>query len=318
VPRPFFQSTAEDLVASIEAVVVHGKGTSPQFVAEFADIPLDRAKNALKLAEEMGFVTDNAGDYSAASPLCSLLVSPKLYQKAAALRVVLETYEPFVVFRLRLRTAVFAHQAAQQTKVALNLNEHRDVIKDTLISLGTYSQALKTEGGGLYVPADDVIENYVLTLAQACKDIAAAEARIRLQMGDAAADLVSRDEVLIPLANALLKAAAGDANGAVTVAGNAVESYLEKLAARKGVVVAGAHGINAKLEKFSQANSLPKKVIAVGKYLGNVRNAADHGIDTEVGTVWIIQESTGTEFVYVACSFISGATAHEKGQPPRI
>ena len=28
---------------------------------------------------------------------------------------------------------------------------------------------------------------------------------------------------------------------------------------------------------------MPKKLAAVGKYLGHVRNAADHGVDTEVG-----------------------------------
>ncbi len=174
--------------------------------------------------------------------MSGLLVTPKLSQKAAALRVVLESYEPFAVFRRRLQATDTAHQAAQQTGTVLNLNEHRDVIKDTLISLGTYSQALKTEGGGVYVPGDEAISNHIFALAQTCKETAAAEARIRVQIGDAAAELVSREEVLIPLANALLKAAASDANGAVTIAGNAVESYLEKLAARTSVNVVGATG----------------------------------------------------------------------------
>jgi hypothetical protein len=319
VPRPFSHSTAEDVIASIEAVVVNGKDTAPDFVAEFIDVPIDRAKNALKLAVDMKFLSENASKFSVASPLCGLLLTPKLKQKAAALRVVLETYEPFTTFRYRLKATEFAHQAAQQTKVALDLDEHRDVIKDTLISLGTYSGALGTEGGGVYVSTDDAVENHLLSLAQSCRDTAAAEARVRVQIGDAASELVSREEVLVPLANALLKAAAGDAQGAVTIAGNAVESYLEKLAIRMGGVnLAGANGINAKLDKFSQAGKLPKKLVAVGKYLGNVRNAADHGLDADIGAVWIIQESTGTEFVFAACSFISAATAREKTQPPRI
>lgn len=317
MPRQFFQSTAEDVIAAIEAVVFNGKDTTPDFAAQFTDIPADRAKNALKLAVDMGFLTENAGKFSVTSPLCGLLITPKLNQKAAALRIALETYEPFVVFRHRLKATDFAHQAAQQTKVSLDLGEHRDVVKDTLISLGTYSGALGTEGGGVYVPTDEAIGNDVLLMAQSCKDIAAAEARIRLQIGEAG-EVVSREEVLIPLANALLKAAAGDARNAVVLAGNAVESYLVELAARVGVTLAGAPGINAKLDKFSQANKLPKKLIGVGKYLGNVRNAADHGIDAEVGAAWNILESTGTEFVFVACSFVAAATINERGQPPRI
>jgi hypothetical protein len=202
----------------------------------------------------------------------------------------------------------------------LDLNEHRDIIKDTLISLGTYSHALDTEGGGLFVPADEAIENRLLSLAQACGDVVSAEARIRVQMGDSAANIVARNEVFLPLANALLKAASGDGRGAVVLAGNAVESYLEALAVRiGGVNMAAAAGLNAKLDRFATANALPKKLIAVGKYLGNVRNAADHGLgDPDVNAPWSIQESTGTEFVYVACSFISAVTATEQGQPPRI
>lgn len=248
-----------------------------------------------------------------------MFILPSAPPKIAALRVALESYEPFVLFRTRLKSTDFPSEAARQTRAVLDLNEHRDIIKDTLISLGTYSHALDTEGGGLFVPADDAIENRLLALAQACGDVMAAEARIRVQMGDAAADRVARNEVFLPLANALLRAASGDARGAVLLSGNAVESYLEALAARLGTVnVAGAAGINAKLDRFSAVNALPRKLIAVGKYLGHVRNAADHGIDPDVNASWTIQESTGMEFVYVACSFISSVTARENGQAPRI
>jgi hypothetical protein len=322
VPRAFFQSTAEDVVASIEAVVVYGKPTTVAFVAQFADVPQDRAENALKLAKDLGFLSVNAtGEYSGSGPLSRMFIAPSAPPKIAALRVALESYEPFALFRTRLKATVgVPSEAARQTKAALDLTEHRDIIKDTLISHATYSHALDTEGGGLFVPANDPIENQLLTLAQACGDVVAAEARIRLQMGDAAADLVARNEVFLPLANALLRAASGDATGAVVLAGNSVESYLEALAVRiGGVNLTGAAGLNAKLERFATANALPKKLVAVGKYLGNIRNAADHGLgDPDVTAPWTIQESTGTEFVFVACSFINAVTAREQGLPPKI
>jgi len=249
-----------------------------------------------------------------------MFIAPNSPPKIAALRIALENYEPFVLFRTRLKATDFPAEAARQTKVVLDLTGHRDIIKDTLISLGTYSHALDTEGGGLFIPADDAIENRLLALAQACRNVVAAEARIRVQMGDAAAELVSRNDVFLPLANALLKAASGDSSGAVVLAGNAVESYLEGLAARiGGVNLTGAAGLNAKLDRFSAASALPRKLIQVGKYLGHIRNAADHGLgDPDVNAPWSIQESTGTEYVYVACSFISAVTAKEQGQPPRI
>jgi hypothetical protein len=321
VPRAFFQSTAEDVIAAVEAVIVNGKPTTIDFAAQFIDVPHDRAENALKLAVDLGFLSVNGnGDFTGSGPLSQMFIASTPPPKIAALRVALESYEPFVVFRTRLKTTDFPAEAARQTKVLLDLDAHRDLIKDTLISLGTYSHALDTEGGGLFIPANDPIENRLLALAQACGDVVAAEARIRVQLGNAGAELVARNEVFLPLANALLKAASGDARGAVVLAGNAVESYLEALAARiAGVNLAGAAGLNAKLERFATANALPKKLISVGRYLGNIRNAADHGLgDPDVTAPWTIQESTGMEFVYVACSFISAVTAKEQGQPPRI
>ena len=328
MPRPFFQSTADYVVASVEAVVANGAPTPVAFVSDFADIPAALTQEALNLAVDLGLLTENGGSYSPASPLCVLLATPNLALKAAVLRIVLESYEPFVTFRRRLVATDLAATAAQQTKTALTLTAHRDEIKETLVSLGTYSHALESQGGGRYQPSDVPVANQLLQIAQGCVDIASAEARIRQHMGDGAADSVSRDEVLVPLATALLQAGAGDGKMAVVLAGNAVESYLLALGGRLGVVaVAAAPGINAKLDRLAPAagaaalvppNALPKKLIFMGKFLGHTRNAADHGVDPEVGAAWQIQPSTGLEFVYVACSFISAVHERERGHAPRI
>jgi hypothetical protein len=137
-------------------------------------------------------------------------------------------------------------------------------------------------------------------------------------MGQEVASSLSREEVIIPLADGLLRANSGDSRGAVLTGGNAVESYLDSMASTLGVSISGATGINAKLDKFQQAGSLPKKLIYVGKYLGNVRNAADHGIDPEIAASWNIRRSTGLEFIYVACSFIAATSARARGKPPEI
>jgi hypothetical protein len=116
----------------------------------------------------------------------------------------------------------------------------------------------------------------------------------------------------------LLRARGNDGRGAVVSAGNAVESYVADLAGRVGVGLAGATGINAIIDRLDQANTLPKKLVFVGKYLGHVRNAADHGVDPDVGASWLIQSSTGTEYVFVACSFLRSTRARELGRPPQV
>jgi hypothetical protein len=55
--------------------------------------------------------------------------------------------------------------------------------------------------------------------------------------------------------------------------------------------------------------------VEAAKYLGQVRNAADHGVDVdpEVGAVWHIQRTTSVQYVFVACSFIASALERETG-----
>jgi hypothetical protein len=318
MPRNFSPATAEQVVAAVEAVFVTGKCTGADLVARYCDIPAERATSALKLATDLGLLADSSGTYTATSPLCRVLCSPKETHRAAALRIVLDSYAPFIFFRDRLPASPLASTAAHQTRIALDLDAHRDEIKDTLTSLGTYSQALLEEGGGLYRISGVAPDHQLLALAEAASDAASAEARIREQLSAQVANALSRDQVIVPLADALRRAAGGDPAGAVQAAGNAVESFLIEVGARTGANLTGATGLNAKVDRLVTHGLLPKKVASVGKYLGNIRNAADHGIDSDVGAAWIIRSNSGIEYVFVCCTFIAICRLRELGGPFEI
>jgi hypothetical protein len=226
---------------------------------------------------------------------------------------VLEDYPPFLQFRERLLATADASTASRQVKQLLDLTPHQDDVKETLLSLGQYSQALVAEGGGAYRPREDAATYALLELAKGCESDAAAEQMIRLRLGPRAIERISREDVVVPLATAAQRAKAGDGRGAVVSAGNAVESYLDAYATRVGVSVAGKHGLNAKADELAQNNRLPKKLLNVSKYLGHVRNAADHGIDAEVAAPWNIRPNTGLEYVFVACSFVAALNERELG-----
>ncbi len=315
---PFHSATAEQVVSAADAVGANGGKADAPFVEAFADLPSVQATKALDLACELGLLANSGGTYSTASPLCRFLATTALSAKAAALRVVLEDYEPFHFFRLRLAATASTTDAAKQTKARFDFSEHHEAIKDTLISLGTYTHALVAEGGGRYLPAEASSGNAMDDLLAGCADAAAAEAQVAIQLGDEAMAFVDRGEVVQPLANALLRAS-DDSRGAVVEAGNALESFLVGLASAAGVSLQGATGINSKIDKLSPAQ-IPKKQAAVGKYLGNVRNAADHGVDPDVNASWTIRYATGPEFVSVTCSFIAAATARHlrPNDPPEI
>ncbi len=172
------------------------------------------------------------------------------------------------------------------------------------------------------MPESETLEDSLREVADQCDDIASAEARVRMQLGDEASAAVSREDVIIPLTTAFLKAKGGDSVGAVVSAGNAIESFLDELAVAKGVNVIGASGINARLDKFQgPPRLLARKIDKVGRYLGHIRNAADHGTgDPDVNNAsWLVRKSTGLEYVFVACSFVlTSWRLHLGHSPPEI
>ncbi len=314
MPRSFSQSTAELTVQVAEAVCINQE-CEIQFIQDFCDLSGAQATSALELALDIGLVANDGGNYKPESPLIRFLCTPDESKKAAILRILLESYLPFIKFRERLLATDSADIAAQQTKVMLDLDAHREEIKDTLISLGTYAKAIQSEGGGRYISNDSTLTNQLHDIAQSCADLAESEACIRTEIGDYS-ETLDRGEVIHPLSSALLKARNNQPTEAVAEAASAIESYLARLATRMGVNLTGATGLNSRLDKFRTNNILPKKIVEAGKYLGQIRNAADHGvdIDPDVSAEWNILDSTGIQYVFVACSFIRSCGSRENNE----
>jgi hypothetical protein len=314
------QTTAEHVMGAVEAIVVNGGPTTVDVVAEFLDATAANATAALEMAVELGLLSQNGNNFAVLSPLCRFTAIPE--QKAALLRILIESYKPFTVFRERLLATADLNGAAKATKIVCVLPAHRDVVKDTLISLGTYSRALVPEGGGNYQLEAASLVNALQVVASACKDMTAAEGRIRSQLGPVAEVVLApqRDTVIVPLADALVRANNRDGAGAVQAAGNAVESHIAAMAGRMGVNIAGANGIIEKLNRFGAApRRLPRKLMHIGTYLGAIRNAADHGPDADINNQsWQVRDATGLEYVFVACSFIAATLGSERNDPPEI
>jgi hypothetical protein len=311
MPQLNHQTTAEHIVGCVDATISFSRAISSLEVAGFLDIQERQAEAALEVATELRLLRKSGLNFEIDSPLCRFLATSSQNIKAAILRIVLESYEPFTNFRQRFQTTLDLSIAARQTKAQLSLGASRDEVKDTLVSLGTFSQALLPAGGGQYNILSSLLPDVFADIAGQAIDFDAAAQRIRVQLGGVASAAVDEASVITPLADALIRARNKDGRGAVLEAGNAVESYITNLATIAGVALGNATGLGSKLDKFAQpVMSLPKKLIAVGKYLSNVRNAADHGLDSEIGKMWEITDSTGLEFVFVACTFIRTTTAH--------
>ena len=311
MPRPFHQATAEQVVIVSEAVVSLSGGNSTT-IAALTDLPTETAVNALNLASDMGLLSENDGQFTIESPLCRLLRTPQDGEKAAILRVTIESYEPFLVFREEHEATDNVTDAAKRTQVKLDLDCHREQVKETLLSLATYSGALTAGQGNTYERDARGLTALLDELAAGSREVAEATLTIREELGDAAAH-VDHDQVLSHLVAGLRHAAASNGREAVLQAGIAVENFLSHTAAHHGTNVADAYGINAKMYRLKNDGHYPPKLLNVCKYVGHVRNAADHGADADIGAPWDIPAQTGRNYAFVATMLIRSILSHRYG-----
>lgn len=311
-----YRTTAEHIIGATDAALQKKDGVDEALVAQFLGITDDYARNALCMAEQLGLLSRNeASKFVPLFPYAVYLITSVRQHKAAILRFVLEQYPPYKTFKSRLALTGLAPEAANQARALHNIQEHRDVILWTFVDLGTYANSLVSEGAGLFRPAEGEATDYLLVIEEAVQNREIVELHVRRRMGSEAAEWIDQQEVLSHLVTAYQRAGAADEDSRAPIvhAANAVESFLSHLAAHHNLNIQNAHGINAKADRLAQADCLKTKHKFMLKYLGHVRNAADHGVDQEIGQAWEISQTTAIEYVHVAQSVISDIVAYLSG-----
>ena len=303
-----YQTTAEEIIGATDAVLQVGHEATEQFISDFLTTSLPNGGNAANMAVELGLLAKNAStnQYSPKFPYAVYLVTSNSMQKAALLRFVLEEYVPYKAFKSRLKITNSSTEAANQVKAIFNLTAHKSEINQTFISLGTFSNSLTTEGAGKYSPSVSNSYSFIKVINEVVQDRQEAELKIRERLGEEIFQWISNEDVFVPMVTGFQRAAEtqNDERAPILHAGNAIESYLSQVGNDLGVNLNGATGINAKIERITQAGYLTVKHKNICKYLGHIRNACDHGIDTDIGQTWTISPETGVEYVHIALTAI--------------
>lgn len=315
MPFNVFPTTAENIIGATDATIQSLGGATEDLVAEFLDVPLDSARNALQMACQLSLISESAaGVYIATNPYSTYLVTANIANKAAILRLVLELYQPYKTFTYRLAISGLAADAANQTRTIYNIPGHRENILNTFVSLGTFANSLTSAGAGLYRVMENNPRDYLAILNEVIQDRDTAEIQVRRRLGREAADWINQQEVFHPLVTAYQRASdvMQDTRTPIVHAGNAIESFLVQIAQHVNVNIQNATGLNAKAETLARGHALTTKHLNMMKYLGHIRNAADHGTDPDpdIGQTWEISPNTSVEYVHIAQSAIRVVVAH--------
>lgn len=308
-------TTAEDIVAVVDAVVAKGTKVDSSFISEFTGIPTnDQVDKALKMATELNLITVDANkNYDIGSYLAKKLVTAVSdEQKAAIMRLVLEQYHPYTVFKTRYGFTHSIELACSQTKILCSLTSNERDMKNTLISIATYAKALKSEGANLY---SFVEENNIYSLIESSLlETAITDNSLRNFWGESIYTSVNEETVFQPLSSSFqkLKDECLDTRAIIVYAANSFESFLDSFAQSKGVSTNNCNGIIQKRNALS--SNLSKKHKGIIEYIGQVRNAADHGADAdENGKMWTITKETALVYPCIVAITIKNILQRENG-----
>jgi len=307
MPYTVYQTTAEEIIGATDAVIQKGTGANENLIAEFLSTSLPNAQNASKMAVELGLVEcdSHTNLFTPLFPFAIYLVTANQLQKAAILRIVLEEYQPYKLFKNRLKLTTSSTDASNQVKSLLSLAAHTSEINQTFISLGTFTNSISNEGAGKYLPVQKFDYDFIKIVDTVVQSRQEAESKIRERLGEDIVQWIDTNDVFNPIVTAFQRAAEiqNDERAPVVHAGNAIESFLTQIGNHYNVNLTGANGINAKIDRIT-ANHLTTKHKNICKYLGHVRNACDHGVDASIGQAWSISSETGVEYVHISLTAI--------------
>ena len=173
--------------------------------------------------------------------------------------------------------------------------------------------SLINDGANTYkLNQDDV--SYIEILELALKFKANDDNALIQQLGSEVYDFIDKDKVFNPLSDAYSKIQniTTDPKAPIIYASNAIESFLQQIADKYSISLVGKSGIGQKCNMLSTV--LSKKHRGMMEYIGQVRNAVDHGADAdEGGKVWPVADDTAQIYPLLAATIIKGIVLRENG-----
>ncbi len=309
-------TTAEDIVAVVDAVCAKAGNANQSFIAQFTGIATDdQVKKAIHMAVELRLLKyDSSNDmYLVDMFLANKLVMAKTdEQKAAVMKIILEEYEPYKIFKVRYRYTNSIEMACRQIKILFNMNANERDIKNTIVSIATYAKALKSEGANLYSFTDEMDD--MRLLGETYQGLFENVLALKNFYGDTLIAYLNETNVQTPLIEAMqkVKATSIDTKAIIVYASNAFESFLNDYAMQKNISLQGKNGILQKRDAL--VSVLSKKHRGMIDYIGQVRNAADHGADNdENGQMWSVSVETAIYYPILVATVIKNILLRDSG-----
>jgi hypothetical protein len=314
------QCTAEQVVDAVEAVTLAAAACTPADVAGHVNLPQASVERALAVAEKLGLVNKTGSKYVAAAPYEHYFAEASESRRIDVLRFALEAFPPYRYFKQRLAFHGDPLRGARETKLRFGYENHEGEIRETLISLGQFAGSLTYSTEASYSVAGSGAVDEFLAVADAIStDRSTIEDYIRNRLGNVAYAYIQdeRDDIVTHLRAALAKAVAEEFDESIVMeVANACENFLTKLADDQTppTSLSGKYGVIQKAMALKDAGAIATKHMGYMNFLGHLRNAAEHGIDTEINAEWDVSTEGARLSVFMVLAAIKSVVALQHGR----
>lgn len=292
------QCTAEQVAEVAEAIAMAGSAVNANAIVAYLNHPPQIVENALVVAAALGLVVKDGDAYEPNPPFGFYFAEATDSRRIDVLRFALEAFPAYRFFKQRIALHSDPSKAAREVKHRFGFTNHEGEIRETLVSLGQFSGSLVyATDTGYVVATSDEADAFLAAAEQISLAGASVEDFIRESLGAEGYAYVQDEEagIVTHVRSALHKVVAGERDrSAVVHIGNAAENFLIKVAhgANPVVDLSNATGVTSKAQHLKDQHVIADKHMGYFRFLGHLRNAADHGQDPDVNMEWDISPET--------------------------
>jgi len=287
-------ASAEGILAAAEAVHYTRPSIDLSLIAGYMRAPEDRAREALKGATLLGFLREpTEGAFEPAEETLRLTIHSNSAERRTLFRFRLECFPPFRLFKERVLCGDSPLESVDKVRHLYSIESpDRSKLKEVFQQWGQFANALVSDIAGttLVAASSDALEPaYLKAVGSAVAKAEGARVFIQRRLGEehfARLPLEAVDNLSSALTRCESK---HDPKTDIAFAiGTAMEKVLSSIAAssQPPVDLTGTTGINTMAERLKGNAVITGKHVGLIHAIGAIRNAADHGVDTEIARAW--------------------------------
>jgi len=218
-------------------------------------------------------------------------------QRSDVFKKTLIMFPPFILFAKLIMKGNTLNDSARKVKVIFKIPESENIIESTLRRWGVFSKLIMKKNNQfvLAYTEEEIDAEYLKELIEATHDEFKAQLFIANKLDDYAFSYLTNNEKA-RFIKALQKYQ-NEPEDAAKDASNSFESVLFRICTNHSIDTSRLNGIQQIADSLKGNNIILEKHRKICSYHSALRNAANHGIEREIGLPWRIETDASLELV---------------------